>query len=121
MAIARRTGITLLEIMSSIGYPFYKFIRLERLEFLDAARLDELFDHTSLGLRRALEGVMRNLPCTGCTRQSLAENSMFRFKCIFGSRFRARRFDNQRVEGWIKCMVLHRMVSLGLPASERIY
>ena len=58
---------------------------------------------------------------SGCTRQSLAENAVFRFKRIFGSRFRARRFDNQRVEGWIKCMVLNRMVSLGMPLSERMY
>ncbi len=58
---------------------------------------------------------------SGCTRQSLAENAVFRFKRIFGSRFRARRFDNQRVEGWIMCMVLNRMVSLGMPVSERIY
>jgi len=26
--------------------PFYKLIRLEKLEFLDTARLDEFFDHT---------------------------------------------------------------------------
>ncbi len=58
---------------------------------------------------------------SGCTRQSLAENAVFRFKSIFGSRLRARRFDNQRVEGWIKCGVLNRMVSLGMPVSERIY
>ena len=58
---------------------------------------------------------------SGCTRQSLAENAMFRFKRIFGSRFRARRFDNQRMEGWIKCMVLNRIVSLGMPESERMY
>ena len=58
---------------------------------------------------------------SGCTRQSLAENAVFRFKSIFGSRFRARRFDNQRVEGWITCMVLNQMVRLGLPASERMY
>ncbi len=58
---------------------------------------------------------------SGCTRQSLAENAMFRFKSIFGSRLRARRLDNQRIEGWIKCMVLNQMVSLGMPVSERIY
>ena len=58
---------------------------------------------------------------SGCTRQSLAENAMFRFKSIFGSRLRARRLENQRIEGWIKCMVLNRMVSLGMPVSERIF
>ncbi len=57
---------------------------------------------------------------SGCTRQSLAENAVFRFKGIFGSRFRARRFDNQRIEGWIKCMVLNQMVRLGMPESERM-
>jgi hypothetical protein len=58
---------------------------------------------------------------SGCTRQSLAENAVFRFKRIFGSRFSARRFDNQRMEGWIKCLVLNRMVNLGMPVSERMY
>ena len=57
---------------------------------------------------------------SGCTRQSVAENAVFRFKSIFGARFRARRFDNQRVEGWITYMVLNRMVNLGMPVSERI-
>ncbi len=36
---------------------------------------------------------------SGCTRQSLAENAVFRFKRTFGSRFRARRFDNQALKG----------------------
>jgi len=58
---------------------------------------------------------------SGCTRQSLAENAVFRFKRIFGSRWRARRLENQQIEGWIKCMVLNRMVSLGMPVSERMY
>jgi len=58
---------------------------------------------------------------SGCTGQSVTENAMFRFKSIFGSWLRARRLDNQRMEGWIKCMVLNRMVSLGMPESERMY
>ena len=58
---------------------------------------------------------------SGCTRLSLAENAVSRFKSIFGSRLKARRFDNQQTEGWIKCMVLNQMVRLGLPASERMY
>ncbi len=31
---------------------------------------------------------------SGCTRQSWAENAVFRSKSIFGSKLRARRFDN---------------------------
>ena len=58
---------------------------------------------------------------SGCTRQSVAENALFWFKRIFGARFTARRFDNQRMEGGIKCMVLNRMVRLRMPESERMY
>ncbi len=36
------------------------------------------------------------------------------------SQYEGRRL-RERVEGWIKCMVLNRMVSLGMPVSERIY
>ena len=57
---------------------------------------------------------------SGCTRQSLAENAMSRFKTLFGPKLSARRFDNQRVEGIIKCEVLNRMPSRGMPESVRI-
>ena len=57
---------------------------------------------------------------SGCTRQSLAENAMSRFKMLFGPKLSARRFDNQRVEVIIKCEVLNRMSSLGMPESVRI-
>lgn len=57
---------------------------------------------------------------SGCTRQSLAENAMSRFKTLFGPKLSARRFDNQRVEAIIKCEVLNRMSSRGIPDSMRI-
>ena len=57
---------------------------------------------------------------SGCTRQSLAENAMSRFKTLFGPKLSARRFDNQRVEAIIKCEVLNRMSSRGMPESVRI-
>ena len=57
---------------------------------------------------------------SGCTRQSLAENVMSRFKTLFGPKLSARRFDNQRVEGIIKCEVLNRMASRGMSESVRI-
>ena len=56
---------------------------------------------------------------SGCTRQSLAENAMSRFKTLFGPKLSARRFDNQRVEAIIKCEVLNRMSSWGMPESVR--
>ena len=56
---------------------------------------------------------------SGCTRQSLAENAVSRFKAWFGSELSARRFDNQRAEAIIKCTVLNRMTSRGMPESVR--
>ena len=55
-----------------------------------------------------------------CTRQSLAQNAVSRFKALFGSKLSARRFDNQRSEAIIKCSVLNRMTSRGMPESVRI-
>ena len=57
---------------------------------------------------------------SGCTRQSLAENAVFRVKAIFGPNLRARRLENQKAEGLIKCDILNRMTSLGMPMSARI-
>ena len=48
---------------------------------------------------------------SGCTRQSLAENAMSRFKMAFEPKLSARRFDNQQTEAIIKCEVLNRMSS----------
>ena len=56
---------------------------------------------------------------SGCTRQSLAENTAFRFKAVFGGRLWARTFDNQRVEAAIKCAVLNPMTGLGMPHTIR--
>jgi hypothetical protein len=57
---------------------------------------------------------------SGATRQSLAENAVFRFKALVGVKLTARKFENQRVEALVKCRVLNRMASLGIPRSERI-
>jgi hypothetical protein len=43
---------------------------------------------------------------SGCTRQSLAENAVSRFKGLFGPKLSARRFDNQRTEAMIKCAAI---------------
>ncbi len=57
---------------------------------------------------------------SGCTRQSLAENAVSRFKTLFGTTLSARRIENQRAEAVIMCGVLNRMTSLGMPESVRI-
>ena len=57
---------------------------------------------------------------SGCTRQSLAENAMSRFKASFGPKLSARGLDNKQTEAIIKCGVLNRMRSRGMPESVRI-
>lgn len=57
---------------------------------------------------------------SGATRQAIAENAMYRFKALFGGSLSARRFDNQRTEGLVKCVALNRMTALGVPRTVRI-
>lgn len=57
---------------------------------------------------------------SGCTRQSLAENAMFRFNALFGASLSARKIENQRFEALLKCAVLNQMTSLGMPDTARI-
>jgi len=57
---------------------------------------------------------------SGYTRQSIAENTMFRFKQLFGGRLWARRYATQCTEALVKCAVLNRMTQLGMPETLRI-
>ena len=56
----------------------------------------------------------------GYHRRSLAETAMFRFKQIFGDNLHAILFKSQAVESFIKCNVLNKMTSLGMPESYAI-
>ena len=56
---------------------------------------------------------------SGCTRQSIAGNTMFRFKALFGGRLWARGLATQHTEARIKCAVLNRMTQLGMPETVR--
>jgi hypothetical protein len=58
---------------------------------------------------------------SGCTRQSLAENAVFRFKTAFGGRLWARTIENQRVEAAIKCATLNQMTVLGMSDTVRVF
>ncbi len=57
---------------------------------------------------------------SGATRLSLAENAVFRFKSLVGVKLTASKFENQQVEALVRCRVLNRMATLGMPRSERI-
>jgi len=53
----------------------------------------------------------------GYHRRSLAETAMFRIKTLFGNKLKARNFESQAVEAFVRCIVLNRMTSLGMPDS----
>ena len=57
---------------------------------------------------------------SGYTRQSIAENTMFRFKRLFGGGLWARSLATQRVEAVVKCATLNRMTHLGMPETVRM-
>ena len=57
---------------------------------------------------------------SGCKRQSIAENTMFRFKALFGGLLWARNLDTQCTEVRVKCSVLNRMTQLGKPEAVRV-
>jgi hypothetical protein len=54
---------------------------------------------------------------SGYTRQSIAENTTFRFKTLFGGRLWARSLATQRTEALVTCAVLNRMTQLGMPKT----
>ena len=56
---------------------------------------------------------------SGYTRQSIAENTMFRFKRLFEGRLWARGLATQHVEAVVKCATLNRMTQLGIPETVR--
>lgn len=53
-------------------------------------------------------------------RRELAENTFFRFKNSFGSKFLSRGDDNMKNEMTIKCQLLNKMFEIGKPISVRI-
>jgi hypothetical protein len=57
---------------------------------------------------------------SGYTRQSIAENTMFRFKRLFGGQLWARSLTTQRAEAVVKCATLHRRTHLGMPETVRV-
>jgi hypothetical protein len=54
---------------------------------------------------------------SGRTGQSIAENTMFRFKAVFGGRLWAQGLATQRTVARVKCAVLNRMTQLGMPKT----
>jgi hypothetical protein len=62
-------------------------------------------------------GTVPTVPPRRNARPSSAKD---RFKALVGIKLSARRLERQQVEAAVKCRVLNRMGSLGLPRSERV-
>lgn len=56
----------------------------------------------------------------GYHRRSLAETAMFRLKTLLGPKLSARKADTQHVEATLRCHVLNKMTSLGMPQTYRV-
>src|SRR5262244_1954157 len=81
------------------------------------------------GWRATRNGILQQIAVHGrstwrllsrCTRQSIAENTMFRFKRLFGGQLWARSLASQRGEALVKCATLNRMTQLGMPETVRV-
>ena len=55
----------------------------------------------------------------GYHRRSIAEVAMFRYKTILGDKLRSRKFDNEKTEAIIGCVILNKMTELGMPISRK--
>jgi hypothetical protein len=58
---------------------------------------------------------------TGYHRRSLVETTMFRYKVIFGDKTSSRVEENQRTEVNIKCKILNKFTSIGMPKSVKVF
>ena len=57
---------------------------------------------------------------SGYSRRSLVENTVFRYKTVFGTAMRSRSLVGQRMEASLACKILNTMTSLGMPDSIRV-
>jgi len=53
-------------------------------------------------------------------QRSLAETAIFRFKITFGSSLQSRSLESQRIETQLKCAILNRFTTMGLPDSYEV-
>lgn len=55
---------------------------------------------------------------SGYHKRSLVETAMWRFKSIYGSHFRSRKFENQEAELYAKSVGMNKMTRLGMPEGK---
>ncbi len=57
---------------------------------------------------------------SGYNDRNFIENTIYRIKTTFGGKLKAKEIENQRVELDIKCELLNKMTSLGMPESYKV-
>jgi hypothetical protein len=57
---------------------------------------------------------------SGCSRRSMVENAMYRYKALIGRLMRSRTLQGQRLEARVGCRILNAMTALGMPACHRV-
>lgn len=57
----------------------------------------------------------------GYHKRSLAETTFSRIKRILGPNLKARKFENQKVECQVKCLIMNKMLDLGMPISAPVF
>ncbi len=58
--------------------------------------------------------------CSGYSKRSMAENTIYRYKTIIGRGMRSRTLKGRRVEAQLGCRILNTMTRLGMPDSYRL-
>jgi hypothetical protein len=68
----------------------------------------------------AAKGVFRWRRESGYYRQSIVENTIYRYKQIIGPTLRARNDHSRKVEAVLGCNILNRCRALGTPQSYKV-
>jgi hypothetical protein len=58
--------------------------------------------------------------CSGYSKRSMVENTVYRYKTIIGRSMRSRTFAGQRVEAQLASKILNTMTCFGMPDSYRV-
>jgi hypothetical protein len=66
------------------------------------------------------KGVFRWRRESGYYRQSIVENTIYRYKQIIGPSLRARNDESRKVEAVLGCKILNRSRALGMPQSYKV-
>jgi hypothetical protein len=89
-------------------------------------REDAVLQHRKDGRRKERDAAIRAIgkigrkgwkTRVGYHRRSLSETGMYRMKTLFGGTLKNRKFENQKTEVRLRCKLLNKLSTLGMPKS----